>query len=131
MPRGTRESSVRRPILVVDDTTAVREMIAAILAPRGYRVSAATNGRDGLSRLRAAVEPHLILLDVVMPLLDGIGFWRGLQADAELLAAGHRIILMSSAQRLASPDLPRMDGQLVKPFTAHQLIAAIHSLEDH
>jgi two-component system, chemotaxis family, chemotaxis protein CheY len=120
---------MRRPILVVDDTATIREMISAMLRPRGYRVSAAANGREGLARLRAVAEQHLILVDIVMPVLDGIGFWSGLQADPDLLAAGHHVVFMSTAQRLAMPDIPPSVGQLVKPFTADQLLNAVRNTE--
>jgi CheY-like chemotaxis protein len=114
-----------RPILVVDDTAPFREMIASTLAPRGYRVSTAANGQEGLSRLRAAAEPHLVLLDIVMPVLDGIGLCAAIHADKDLSEFGHRILLMSSADRLSAPDVPPSVGKLVKPFTRQQLIAAV------
>jgi CheY-like chemotaxis protein len=113
------------PVLVVDDTATFREMIVAMLTTRGYRVSTAADGREALGRLRAAAEPHVVLSDVVMPVLDGIGFWRGLQADPELRAAGHRVVFMSSPQRLAAPDMPDADGRLAKPFSRQQLLAAV------
>lgn len=116
-----------RPILVVDDTAPFREMIVATLAPRGFRLSTAANGREALSRLRAAAEPHLVLLDIVMPLLDGLGVCAALREEKDLHELGHRVILMSSADRLDARDIPPTDGKLVKPFTRQQLIAAVTS----
>jgi CheY-like chemotaxis protein len=117
------------PVLVVDDTLPYREMVESVLSSRGYHVTTAANGKEGLARLRAALGPHVVLLDIVMPLLDGIGLWRVLQADPELREAGHRVILMSSPSRLAAPDVPQTDGQLVKPFTRQDLIAAVAAVQ--
>jgi CheY-like chemotaxis protein len=116
------------PILVVDDTAPFRELVRTTLAPRGYRVSGAANGREALARLQAAVEPHIVLLDIVMPVLDGIGLWREMQADPEVSAAGHCIILMSSPGRLSQPDVPQTHGRLAKPFSRQELIAAVEAV---
>ena len=59
------------PILAVDDSAPIREMIVSVLAPRGYHVLTACDGREALDKLRLVAEPHIILLDVVMPGLDG------------------------------------------------------------
>jgi CheY-like chemotaxis protein len=116
------------PILAVDDSAPIREMIAAVLAPRGHRVATAADGREALRRLRAAVQPYIVLLDVVMPLLDGIALCHEIERDEALRRAGHRIILMSSTVRLSAPDIPRTSGQLVKPFSRQQLVAAVDAV---
>src|SRR5215467_3091523 len=69
---GGGRMSALAPILAVDDSAPMREMIVAVLAPRGHRVATAANGREALDRLNAAVEPYIVLLDLVMPILDGI-----------------------------------------------------------
>lgn len=120
--------SMVEPILAVDDSAPIREMIVSILTPRGHRVATAENGREALQRLRATAEPHVVLLDIVMPLLDGPGLCNAIAADDELRNAGHRIILMSSSGRLQSPDIPPTAGQLIKPFTRQQLLEAIEAL---
>jgi two-component system OmpR family response regulator len=119
--------SVLEPILAVDDSAPIREMISSILTARGHRVATAANGREALQRLRTMIEPHVILLDIVMPLLDGIGFCQELERDEHLRNAGHQIILMSSTVRLAGLSAPNTAGQLVKPFNRQQLIAAIEA----
>ncbi|HEV8192816.1 MAG TPA: response regulator [Ktedonobacterales bacterium] len=119
------------PILAVDDSAPIREMIATILSPRGYRVATAHDGREALQRLKVAAEPYMVLLDVVMPLLDGVGLCQEIEQDDELRRAGHKIILMSSAMRLSAPDIPVTAGQLVKPFTRRQLIEAIEAVRQH
>jgi CheY-like chemotaxis protein len=63
-PQGT--------ILVVDDDTDLREAVVEALRSEGYRVTAAKNGADALSHLRLE-RPALVLLDLMMPVMDG---WR-------------------------------------------------------
>lgn len=116
------------PVLAVDDSAPIREMIMSVLRPRGYRVLSAANGRDALQRLREAEEPYVVLLDVVMPVVDGIGVWREIQSDPQLLGKDHRVILMSSTIRLTAPDIPATHGQLVKPFTRQELLMAIEAV---
>jgi len=116
------------PILAVDDSAPIREMIATILTPRGYRVTTASDGREALQRLKLAAEPYVVLLDIVMPLLDGIGLCQEIEQEDDLRQAGHKIILMSSTVRLAAPDIPPTAGQLVKPFTRQQLIEALEAV---
>ncbi len=119
---------VVEPILAVDDSAPIREMVVSILGARGHRVATAENGREALKRLRAAPEPYIVLLDIVMPLLDGPGVCREIEGDDLLRNAGHRVILMSSSGRLHAPDIPQTAGILVKPFTRQQLLEAIESL---
>lgn len=120
--------SALAPILAVDDSAPIREMIVTVLSPRGHRVATAANGREALLRLSMTVEPHIVLLDVVMPILDGVGVCQEIEQDERLRAAGHRIILMSTSPRLASPDIPAAAGQLIKPFSRQQLIAAVNAI---
>lgn len=115
------------PVLAVDDSAPIREMIASLLAPRGYRVVTAENGYHALDTLRMEAEPFVILLDVVMPGLDGIAVVRAIGEDETLRGAGHRIILMSSPLRLAARDIPPTAGQLAKPFTRQQLLKAVET----
>jgi CheY-like chemotaxis protein len=121
--------SMSDPVLVVDDTAAFRDMVVAILSVRGYRVATATNGREAISRLHAAAEPHTVLLDIVMPVLDGLATLRELRADPALSRAGHRVILMSTSARLAAPDAPVSVSKLPKPFTPRQLVAAVEAIQ--
>jgi OmpR family response regulator RpaB len=116
------------PVLAVDDSAPIREMIVSVLGLRGYRVVTATNGQEALERLRAASEPYVVLLDVVMPLVDGIGVCQEIERDPQLQCAGHKIILMSSTVRLTGPDIPATQGQLVKPFTRQDLLMTIEAV---
>lgn len=123
MPTGSA------PILAVDDSAPIREMIVSVLASKGYRVSAAADGREALQRLRAATEPHIVLLDIVMPLMDGIAVVTEIERDPNLHAIGHQFVLMSSTVRMSQPDVPPTAGQLAKPFTRQQLTEMVDAIE--
>lgn len=72
-------SLVPRRLLVVDDDYAVRQALVELLEDEGYDVRAAGNGQDALTRLQGPEPlPHLILLDLMMPIMDGWTF-RALQ----------------------------------------------------
>lgn len=74
----------RRPLaLVVDDSKVVREALAQDLAELGYEVRTAVDGADGL-RAVAAAQPDLVISDVAMPRLDGIGLCRAVKNDPAL-----------------------------------------------
>lgn len=78
-------SNAHQPILVVDDDTDIRETIIEILEENGFRALAASNGTEALAALRAMGEPPcLILLDLMMPIMDGRAFREAQQADPVL-----------------------------------------------
>lgn len=114
-----------KSVLAVDDSAPIREMIASLLIPRGYQVVMAIDGAQALDKLRLLGEPCIVLLDVVMPGMDGVAVVRAINEDATLQSAGHQIILMSSPLRLAARDIPATAGQLSKPFTRQQLLQVV------
>ncbi len=91
-----------RPILVVDDDALICEAVQSLLELEGYAVVVAPDGEDALHRLRAGLEPALILLDLTMPVKDGFQFRREQLADARL--ASIPTIVWSAA------SVPRGDG---------------------
>jgi CheY-like chemotaxis protein len=66
-------------VLVVDDEFAIADLLETILTDEGYRVLTACNGKQGLTKM-AATMPDLILLDFMMPILDGPGMLRAIAA---------------------------------------------------
>jgi CheY-like chemotaxis protein len=113
------------PVLAVDDSSSIREMISTVLTTHGYRVVTAGDGKEALIHLRASSEPYIVLLDVVMPLLDGMAVIREIESDPQLQAMRHQIILMSSTVRMSQPDIPQSVGQLAKPFTRQRLLEVV------
>jgi CheY-like chemotaxis protein len=88
-----------RAVLVVDDDLDIREALTDILEDRGFPVLSAANGREALTLLRSLdAPPAVILLDLMMPILDGYGFLEEHRKDASLavipvaiITAGHGV----------------------------------------
>jgi adenylate cyclase len=114
-------------ILVVDDTPANIQALAAILKEKGYQISVATNGKQALEVL-ARVQPDLILLDVMMPEMDGFETCRQLKA-AEQWRQIPVIFLTAktdTADIVKGFDLGAVD-YVAKPFNAHELLARVNT----
>ncbi len=95
------------PILVVEDDAETREAMQSLLELNGYTVTTAVDGREALERLRGGLKPSLILLDLMMPGMDGFEFVNEKRQDPQLspipviIYSGHRDA-RSDAARLAA-----------------------------
>jgi CheY-like chemotaxis protein len=112
-----------RTILVVDDDADLRETLAQILADVGYSVASASNGEEALSYLRSGPPPSLILLDLMMPVMDGWQF-RELQRNDAALAGIP--VLVISASGTWQEQRTRLGVECVrKPVDFDHLLAAV------
>ncbi len=112
-----------KTILVVDDEFAIAEAISALLTDEGYRVFSAVNGRQALQRLTEFV-PDLILLDFMMPVLDGASTLRSLREDARYEALP--VIMMSGAAESSVREyVTSYFAFLRKPFDAAALLSSV------
>jgi CheY-like chemotaxis protein len=112
-------------VLIVDDDPAIRKMLAEVLTLDGYPYETATNGQEALEALGKS-GPRLILLDLLMPVLDGRGVMNELRASPEVRAR-HRVVLVSANDRLEAARDLEPDSMLAKPFTADQLLNVIET----
>lgn len=94
-----RRNSVPPPVMVVDDDESTREGMKMLLESRGYDVITAGNGDEALVNLRHGPEPGLILLDVMMPGMDGCQLRRRLEREPRL--ADIPVVLCSCCTDLA------------------------------
>ena len=108
-------------LLVVDDEDNLRSMLCAALRHNGFEISAASNGRDALTAV-ADTKPDLIVLDVMMPDLDGFEVCRRLRADNN-----HTPILFLTARDSTEDKVRGLtlggDDYLEKPFSLEELVA--------
>jgi len=117
-------------VLVVENDPAIRAMLREMLLLEGYGVHTAEDGVAGLRILREARDPHIVLLNYLMPELDGIGVLS--VAASEPILLRHRYILMSSVghtQWRSAPSMPP-HAILAKPFSVDQLLALLHAVAD-
>ena len=113
-------------ILVVDDEAAVRDALSVSLRFQGYEVSLAADGLAGLEAVHRE-DPDAVILDVMMPRLDGLAACRALRAEGSLVP-----VLMLTARdtvgdRVAGLDAGA-DDYLVKPFALQELLARLRAL---
>ena len=114
-------------VLVVDDLPQNIRLLEAILAPRGYRVASANSGREALVRL--AAEPvDLVLLDILMPEMDGYEVCRALRADTATSFLPVVMITASGEQEKVAAIEAGADDFIAKPFDQAELLARVRSL---
>ncbi len=113
-------------ILIVDDDPKLLNMLRRTLAYEGFHVLSATNGNEALAQVQAR-RPDVVVLDWLMPGLDGIGVVKRLRA-----AEDRTLILMLTARDAIEQRVEGLesgaDDYLVKPFAPAELLARIHAL---
>jgi two-component system response regulator MprA len=123
---GHAAAPPRARVLVVDDEPAVRESLTSSLVFEGYEVITASDGLEALDRAKNH-RPDLIVLDVLMPRLDGLTACRRLRAAGDMTP-----VLMLTARDMVGDRVTGLDAgaddYLVKPFELDELLARIRAL---
>jgi CheY-like chemotaxis protein len=111
-------------VMIVEDDSAIREILRELLEEAGYLVVWAANGLEALARLRIGRAPRVILLDLMMPVMDGVQFHTALQRDPAL--ATIPVVLISADHGMDQKvyDM-QVDGYLPKPFELRTLLATV------
>ncbi|HJU17148.1 MAG TPA: response regulator [Stellaceae bacterium] len=118
-----------RTVLVVDDEFGVAEVLESILTDAGYNVVSAINGRQGLARLSKA-RPDVVLLDFMMPLVNGPAMLRAMAADPAYRTIP--VIMMSSLdEETVRRECDRFAAFLRKPFRASAVRDAVARVLDN
>ena len=116
------------PILIVDDDPGLRSMLETVLLEEGYQVETARNGREALDRLNQFV-PALILLDLMMPVMDGWQFLLEMQKLPQ--AATLPIIVLSANSRQSeAARQPGVKAFLSKPFDLGKLLGYVQQFRN-
>jgi CheY-like chemotaxis protein len=115
-------------ILVVDDEPVIRELVSAMLEDDGVQVRCVADGTRAVAEGRA-YRPDLILLDIVLPGMDGLTVCRLLKSDPSLGGTAiHMLTARSKAKDLAAAQKAGADGYIEKPFKAQALHALVAEL---
>ena len=112
----------RAPVLIVEDDADIRELLSSVLVLEGYRVVTAADGAEGLEQLRTA-HPALILLDLMMPSMDGWEFRRLQLLDPAL--AGVPTVILSGDGRLEAKAASLGTSFLRKPVDLDELLSVV------
>jgi CheY-like chemotaxis protein len=120
---ATTEQRPAQTILVVEDEDAIRTLLATLLRQHGYVVLTAQHGQEALDLLASAPPPDLILLDMLMPVMDGWNFLDRLQAGRHRSVSV--VVITGGVLGREWTDAHGCAGFLQKPFDAEDLLAEV------
>ncbi len=115
-------------VLIVDDEPNIVISLEFLLKREGFAVSVARDGEEGLTAIRTQ-RPDLVILDVMMPRLDGFSVLSAVRADSELAAV--RILMLTAKGREAEQKKGLglgADAYMPKPFSTQELVAKAKQL---
>jgi CheY-like chemotaxis protein len=119
-PSETRSASAGKMVFVVDDDHELRDILGVLLTNEGYEMVGCADGVDALQRLKTGPRPSLILLDLMMPRMDGRQF-REIQRREPALA-GIPTVLMTASRNV---DGIVADAIIFKPLEFDQLLGIV------
>jgi len=119
--------STRGTILLTEDNSDTRDAITQVLAVEGYTVVTAVHGREALGHLQGGLRPALILLDLMMPVMDGWEFQKAQLREPALAAIP--VVLISAHDEVArAGDTLRAAGVVQKPLDIEEMLRTIEAL---
>lgn len=112
-------------ILIVDDDAGIRQLLLLFLEHKGYSAKAVANGLEALNKLQSDQHlPQLILLDLMMPIMDGATFRQAQQADARIAAIP--VVVLSAAENIeAQAPLLTANAYVPKPIEFDSLLQIV------
>ena len=124
----SKAGPAKKTILIVDDEFGILEVLESILSDAGFTVISAINGQEALTRLQKTV-PDLVILDFMMPLLDGAGVIKAMRGDKRLRAVPVRLA-SALPEKTISERCNGYNVFLRKPYKTEQLMEEISRLLD-
>lgn len=115
---------MKKRILIVEDEMPILQLLTVVLAKEGYDVHTCQNGREAIARMKE-VRPHLVLLDVMLPGIDGRAVVSIMEQDDEL--NGIPVIITSAlveSEHMFRP-FPQVKAFCAKPFVLKELIIKV------
>ena len=112
-----------KKILLIDDDEATLKLLKPFLVSKDYSVETAMDGLEGLEKVRAW-KPDLIVLDVIMPRMDGYGFLREMKKDLKLRALP--IVVLTAREMMRDVFVQEgIKDYVIKPYDPEELLAMI------
>ncbi|HZW36354.1 MAG: response regulator transcription factor [Deltaproteobacteria bacterium] len=115
-------------ILIVEDDREIRDLLVHYLRKEGFRPVAARDGEEGLAKARSE-KPDLILLDILLPKMDGLELLRKIRADREIARIPVAMLTAKGDEtdRIVGLELGA-DDYIPKPFSPREVVARIHAI---
>lgn len=118
----------QKKILVADDNDNIREALVYLLEGEGYKLSMAKDGAETLKRVRE-VQPHLVLLDIMMPEINGYDVCDAIKKDPALKDT--YVIMLTAKGQVAEQERGKEVGAneyIVKPFSPRDILIKIKNI---
>jgi len=117
--------SGRRSVLIIEDNADVRDGLEVVLADEGYEVATAANGRQALNKLYAGLRPGLILMDLMMPVMNGFEF-RQEQLSHPIFASIPLIAYSGITNPRETAAQLNATAYIHRPEEAHRIVALVN-----
>jgi len=120
--------SATKKILIVDDSNTILLMVQMILRREGYELVTARDGADGLEKVRTH-QPDLVLMDVMMPVMNGFEALQAIRADSTIAATP--VIMVTTraeSENVESGYLSGCSDYVTKPINGAELLAKVRNL---
>ncbi len=117
-----------KKILIVDDSNTILLMVQMILRREGYELVTARDGADGVEKVRSH-RPDLVLMDVMMPVMNGFEALQAIRSDSEVSATPVIMVTTrSEAENVESGYLSGCSDYVTKPINGAELLAKVRNL---
>lgn len=120
---------MKRNILIIDDSESIREAISLALSGAGYAVEKACDGKEGIDKLNASAKVDLIITDLNMPNMDGIGVVQEVRKSATYRYLPILILTTESQnEKRMEARKAGATGWIIKPFSSDKLVQVIQKV---
>ncbi len=115
---------MKKRILIVEDETSIIELLLLVLSREGYELATCQTGRDAIAKMKE-FHPHLVLLDVMLPGLDGASIVKIMSEDENLVNIPVLITSALVESKKMFQMFPQVKGFCSKPFVLTELVANV------
>ena len=126
---GNKMSATVKSILCIEDEAEMIDLMRLILGRKGYDVKGAASGLEGLKMIREQ-QPDLILLDLMMPEMDGWEVYQQIKADEKTKSIPVIVVTVKaqSIDRVLGLHIAKVDDYIAKPFSPQELMTSVEKV---